>query len=78
MITSFINKKNVPVRFITQQYEVGLYLAVYEGDNPIPQQTGLDCDDEGAFHRDLRKNYNKKELTLKLEGSTPLDKILKV
>ena len=60
------------VEFITQQYEVGLYLAIYTELESTPKQTGLDCHDDNAFHKDLRENYNKEELTFIPKKSSKL------
>lgn len=64
MTTIFKDKTGKTIQFITQQYEVGLYLAIYTEGNSIPEQTGLDCNNEADFHKELKENYNKRRLEL--------------
>ncbi len=73
MVTAFTRKKDSKkVLFVTQQYQVGLYLAIYTEGQSIPEQTGIDTDNEPEFHRDLRQNYNKRQLIINTEKSSPL------
>jgi len=41
-------------KFITQQYEMGLYIAVYQEGSTMPIQTSSSMK-EKAFHKKLRK-----------------------
>lgn len=56
MITR-IKDNNKNYRFVTQQYEVGLYVAVYNDDNSsLITQYGVDVSEE-EFHKKLREEY---------------------
>jgi hypothetical protein len=52
MITTVICKGK-KLKIITQKYEVGLYIAIYFPDNPIPDQMGFQVE-ELQFHNDVR------------------------
>ena len=59
MTTTLKDKQSGKIlSFTTQQYEVGLYLAIYTKGEAIPQQTGLNID-EIKFHKKLRKDNPK-------------------
>jgi hypothetical protein len=71
MVTVVKNSKGKIERFITQQYEVGLYVAVYKERDPIPDQFGVKID-EKEFHLKLRETIAKKrkKFTIIMEEST--------
>ena len=74
MQTTFIVKphedlKEVKIKIITEQYETGLYVATYCGDNPIPDQ-GMHRKKELPYHKSLRKIVEKQKDTLIVEEST--------
>ena len=46
-------------KIITQQYEIGLYVAVYDLDNRIIEQFGIDTNNEKEFHESLQKKTNE-------------------
>jgi beta-glucosidase-like glycosyl hydrolase len=60
------------LRFMTQQYVTGLYVAIYTEGEPTPQQTGSDMK-EVDFHRDLRKKIKKEGDVFLKEQSDPLN-----
>jgi len=60
------------LRFVTEQYITGLYVAIYTEGEPIPQQTGSDMK-EVDFHRDLRKNIKKEGDVFLKEHSDPIN-----
>jgi hypothetical protein len=73
MTTAFKCKKTKKdVRFITQQYECGLYVAIYHQGQPIPDQTGSTLD-EAAFHKKLRKHIAKVKDTFLKDESDPVN-----
>ena len=49
------------IEFITQQYETGLYVAVYE-DGRIADQFGTTMSDK-EFHKHIKKVYKDKVVT---------------
>ena len=56
METKFRNE-NINLRVVTQQYEVGLYVAVYNNDTgSFLDQFGVD-ENEEDFHKELREKY---------------------
>ena len=45
------------IRIVTQQYEVGLYVAVYDNDSGVfLDQFGIDMPEE-EYHKQLREKY---------------------
>jgi hypothetical protein len=75
MISTFLVKKTgTKDKFITQQYEVGLYIAIYHGGDPIPSQTTSDVP-EKEFHKKLREGYNKRAAAFLPEESSSLEDI---
>lgn len=65
MITVFKDKGKI-VKITTQQYSVGLYVAIYTEGNSHPVQFGSTLTEE-KYHLELRKklkgNYLKREST---------------
>lgn len=59
MVTVLLHKDK-KVTIITQQYEVGLYVAVYEEGNQIPVHQGGSLKKEVTYHKEIRKK-NKEE-----------------
>lgn len=56
MITKFKNG-NENIRIVTQQYEVGLYVAIYNDDSgAFISQFGVDMPEE-EYHNTLREKY---------------------
>lgn len=70
MITVFKNKKDT-FRVISQQYEVGLYVAWYKNGGPIPHQIGRQ-EPEEKYHKKLRKEIKRKGSKLIEKKSTTL------
>jgi hypothetical protein len=67
-----IKKTSKIVRFITQQYITGLYVAVYTDGHRLPDQS-VSKMEQVKFHRKLRKDIAKhKDIFLKNE-SDPLN-----
>jgi len=60
------------VRFITQQYMVGLYVAIYTDGQRIPDQS-VSKMEQVKFHRRLRKDIVKNKDTFLKEESDPLN-----
>lgn len=47
---------NKNIRVVTQQYEVGLYITVYDNDSDaLLNQFGIDLEEE--YHKQLREKY---------------------
>lgn len=53
MTTTIKTKAGPKLRFVTEQYVVGLYLAVYKEGESIPEQTYLNVE-QVKFHKDIR------------------------
>lgn len=53
MMSLVKNSEGQKRKIITQQYDIGLYVAVYDMDSRILEQFGLDCDNESEFHEGL-------------------------
>lgn len=72
--TSFKIKDGDKLRFVTQQYEIGTYIAVYKDDNSMPEdQRGINME-EMKFHRQLRRNIEKAGDELLLDESDVMPK----
>lgn len=74
MTTAFkVKGKGKMISFVTQQYTLGLYVAIYTEGDPIPQQTGSEAK-ELDFHRNLRKTIKESGDTFIKEESDPLNR----
>lgn len=62
------------VRFVTQQYVTGLYVAIYTEGDPLPVQSGSDLK-EVDFHRELRKKIAAAGDTFLKEESDALNRV---
>jgi len=73
MITTIQPKaKSKPKQqFITQQYECGLYVAIYTDGERIPDQFGSRMTEE-KFHKELRASINTRKATFVEKESTVL------
>ena len=56
MVTKF-KDGNKNIRIVTQQYEVGLYIAVYDNDNGYFITQGSSNESEEEYHKRLREKY---------------------
>ncbi len=71
MVTTWIDPDTKDkYKFITQQYEVGLYVAIYK-NSLIDNQFGID-DTEAEFHKSLRENMEKENIEMLAEESSIL------
>lgn len=65
-----IKNSNRIINFVTQQYEIGLYIALYEDGNSIPiSQGGIDKE-ELKYHKSLRRKAIKNGDEIILERSS--------
>ena len=59
MITKF-DDNDSKMKIITQQYQIGTYVAVYKDGKMVDQGTSELSEEK--FHEKLRKNLNKKNI----------------
>lgn len=76
MQTAIENKKGDKILILTQQYEVGLYIAIYDADSEfktvgIPSQTSSKQREE-AYHKWIRKKVEELGDIVNKEHSTEL------
>ena len=57
-MSSLVKKGEKILKVTTQQYEIGLYVAVYDGETCI-DQFGIDIP-EAKFHKNLKKKVSEK------------------
>lgn len=77
MQTAILSADNSRGIVITQQYEIGLYVAFYSATEDwetvgLPRQIGMDKK-EVTFHKKLRKDAEKRGATIITEHSTPIN-----
>lgn len=70
--TIYCKERKQTLSFVTQQYEVGLYVALYVKGQSIPSQTTSDLN-EVEFHKQVRKEAKKNGDTFKKSLSDPLN-----
>jgi len=71
MQTVIHNKKEGSIKFISQQYEIGSYVAVYHEGKSMPDQMTFGNVTEEQFHKDMRSSL-KKGWKIILEESTEI------
>lgn len=72
-LTTTLTVKGKKQIFVTEQYELGLYVAIYKEGNSIPVQGCLDVK-EVNFHQDLRAQAKEMKDTFIKEESDPLNR----
>jgi hypothetical protein len=68
MVTAYISDGKPEVQIITQQYEIGLYIAFYQGSAFLDQSTSRKP--ELAYHKHIRKIIEKNGDQVVLENSS--------